>query len=109
MRFAYAEAMTDPGFYLPLAQAAEAAGFAGFPERKAQGCGPPADPHAEPEAQGVWGAPPQMAGGRLRRPGARERGRKAAPTSSTTKLRFAVEGRSSPWATTRLRRAPPRR
>ncbi len=30
MRFTYAEAMTDPGFYLPLAQAAEGAGFDGF-------------------------------------------------------------------------------
>lgn len=30
MRFTYAEAMTDPAFYLPLAQAAEAAGFDGF-------------------------------------------------------------------------------
>ena len=30
MRFTYAEAMTDPGHYLPLAQAAEAAGFDGF-------------------------------------------------------------------------------
>jgi probable F420-dependent oxidoreductase len=30
MRFTYAEAMTDPSFYLPLAQAAEAAGFDGF-------------------------------------------------------------------------------
>jgi probable F420-dependent oxidoreductase len=27
MRFSYAEAMTDPSFYLPLAQAAEAAGY----------------------------------------------------------------------------------
>ncbi|HEU5005826.1 MAG TPA: LLM class F420-dependent oxidoreductase, partial [Jatrophihabitantaceae bacterium] len=27
MRFTYAEAMTDPSFYLPLAQAAEAAGY----------------------------------------------------------------------------------
>ena len=27
MRFTYAEAMTDPGFYLPLAQAAEQAGY----------------------------------------------------------------------------------
>ena len=30
MRFTYAEAMTDPTFYKPLAQAAEAAGFDGF-------------------------------------------------------------------------------
>lgn len=30
MRFTYAEAMTDPSYYLPLAQAAEAAGFDGF-------------------------------------------------------------------------------
>lgn len=30
MRFTYAEAMTDPSHYLPLAQAAEAAGFDGF-------------------------------------------------------------------------------
>ena len=30
MRFTYAEAMTDPSFYLPLAQAAEGAGFDGF-------------------------------------------------------------------------------
>ncbi len=30
VRFTYAEAMTDPGYYLPLAQAAEAAGFDGF-------------------------------------------------------------------------------
>ena len=30
MRFTYAEAMTDPRFYGPLAQAAEAAGFDGF-------------------------------------------------------------------------------
>jgi probable F420-dependent oxidoreductase len=30
MRFTYAEAMTDPTFYAPLAQAAEAAGFDGF-------------------------------------------------------------------------------
>lgn len=30
MRFTYAEAMTDPAYYLPLAQAAEAAGFDGF-------------------------------------------------------------------------------
>lgn len=30
MRFTYAEAMTDPAHYLPLAQAAEAAGFDGF-------------------------------------------------------------------------------
>ncbi|KAA8968812.1 LLM class flavin-dependent oxidoreductase [Mycobacterium sp.] len=30
MRFSYAEAMTDPTFYIPLAQAAEAAGFAGM-------------------------------------------------------------------------------
>ena len=28
MRFSYAEAMTDPTFYIPLAQAAEAAGYA---------------------------------------------------------------------------------
>lgn len=28
MRFSYAEAMTDPSYYLPLAQAAEAAGYA---------------------------------------------------------------------------------
>src|SRR5438132_1213743 len=27
MRFTYAEAMTDPAYYIPLAQAAEAAGF----------------------------------------------------------------------------------
>lgn len=27
MRFSYAEAMTDPSFYVPLAQAAEAAGY----------------------------------------------------------------------------------
>ncbi len=27
MRFSYAESMTDPGYYLPLAQAAEAAGY----------------------------------------------------------------------------------
>ena len=27
MRFTYAEAMTDPTFYLPLAKAAEAAGY----------------------------------------------------------------------------------
>ena len=27
MRFSYAEAMTDPAYYLPLAQAAEEAGF----------------------------------------------------------------------------------
>ena len=27
MRFTYAEAMTDPTFYIPLAQAAEAAGY----------------------------------------------------------------------------------
>ena len=27
MRFSYAESMTDPSFYLPLAQAAEAAGY----------------------------------------------------------------------------------
>ena len=30
MRFTYAEAMTDPSYYLPLAKAAEAAGFDGF-------------------------------------------------------------------------------
>jgi probable F420-dependent oxidoreductase len=30
VRFTYAEAMTDPSLYLPLAQAAEAAGFDGF-------------------------------------------------------------------------------
>jgi probable F420-dependent oxidoreductase len=30
MRFSYAESMTDPSFYLPLAQAAEAAGFDSF-------------------------------------------------------------------------------
>ncbi len=30
MRFTYAEAMTDPAFYLPLARAAEAAGFDSF-------------------------------------------------------------------------------
>lgn len=30
MRFSYAEAMTDPSYYLPLAQAAEAAGYASF-------------------------------------------------------------------------------
>lgn len=30
MRFTYAEAMTDPSYYLPLARAAEAAGYAGF-------------------------------------------------------------------------------
>lgn len=30
MRFTYAEAMTDPSYYLPLAEAAEAAGFDGF-------------------------------------------------------------------------------
>jgi probable F420-dependent oxidoreductase len=30
VRFTYAEAMTDPGYYLPLAQAAEVAGFDGF-------------------------------------------------------------------------------
>ncbi|MBN0971099.1 TIGR03619 family F420-dependent LLM class oxidoreductase [Gordonia hongkongensis] len=30
MRFTYAEAMTDPSYYAPLAQAAEAAGYAGF-------------------------------------------------------------------------------
>ncbi|WP_433217123.1 TIGR03619 family F420-dependent LLM class oxidoreductase [Microtetraspora malaysiensis] len=30
MRFTYAEAMTDPSYYLPLAQAAEAAGYASF-------------------------------------------------------------------------------
>ncbi|MGV7904069.1 LLM class F420-dependent oxidoreductase, partial [Mycobacterium kansasii] len=27
MRFTYAEAMTDPTYYIPLAQAAEAAGY----------------------------------------------------------------------------------
>ncbi|WP_067175422.1 TIGR03619 family F420-dependent LLM class oxidoreductase [Microtetraspora niveoalba] len=30
MRFTYAEAMTDPSYYLPLAKAAEAAGYASF-------------------------------------------------------------------------------
>lgn len=30
MRFTYAEAMTDPSFYLPLAQAADEAGYDGF-------------------------------------------------------------------------------
>ncbi|WP_036320642.1 TIGR03619 family F420-dependent LLM class oxidoreductase [Microbispora sp. ATCC PTA-5024] len=30
MRFTYAEAMTDPAYHLPLARAAEAAGYAGF-------------------------------------------------------------------------------
>ncbi len=30
MRFSYAESMTDPSFYAPLAQAAETAGFDGF-------------------------------------------------------------------------------
>lgn len=30
MRFTYAEAMTDPAYYLPLARAAEAAGYDGF-------------------------------------------------------------------------------
>src|SRR3954447_5520352 len=30
MRFSYAESMTDPSFYLPLAKAAEAAGFDSF-------------------------------------------------------------------------------
>ncbi|MGW0037301.1 TIGR03619 family F420-dependent LLM class oxidoreductase [Gordonia sp. NPDC003376] len=30
MRFTFAEAMTDPAYYAPLAQAAEKAGFAGF-------------------------------------------------------------------------------
>ncbi len=30
MRFTFAEAMTDPGYYLPLARAADAAGFDGF-------------------------------------------------------------------------------
>jgi probable F420-dependent oxidoreductase len=30
VRFTYAEAMTDPSYYLPLAEAAEAAGFDGF-------------------------------------------------------------------------------
>ena len=30
MRFSYAESMTDPSFYLPLARAAEQAGFEGF-------------------------------------------------------------------------------
>ena len=28
MRFSYAEAMTDPTFYIPLAKAAESAGYA---------------------------------------------------------------------------------
>ena len=27
MRFTYAESMTDPSFYMPLAQAAESAGY----------------------------------------------------------------------------------
>ncbi|MGI9162755.1 MAG: LLM class F420-dependent oxidoreductase, partial [Mycobacterium sp.] len=27
MRFTFAEAMTDPSYYIPLAQAAEAAGY----------------------------------------------------------------------------------
>ena len=27
MRFTYAEAMTDPSYYIPLAKAAEAAGY----------------------------------------------------------------------------------
>src|SRR5882672_8727472 len=30
MRFSYAESMTDPSFYLPLARAAEEAGFTSF-------------------------------------------------------------------------------
>lgn len=30
MRFSYAEAMTDPAYYIPLAQAAEAAGYSGM-------------------------------------------------------------------------------
>ena len=30
MRFSYAESMTDPTYYLPLAKAAEAAGYASF-------------------------------------------------------------------------------
>jgi hypothetical protein len=30
VRFSYAEAMTDPAFYIPLAKAAEAAGYAGM-------------------------------------------------------------------------------
>src|SRR5690348_6420244 len=30
MRFTYSEAMTDPSFYVPLAQAAEDAGFTSF-------------------------------------------------------------------------------
>ena len=30
MRFSYAEAMCDPGFYVPLAVAAEEAGYHGF-------------------------------------------------------------------------------
>ena len=30
MRFTYAEAMTDPTFYIPLAKAAEAAGYDGM-------------------------------------------------------------------------------
>ena len=30
MRFTFAEAMTDPSYYLPLARAADAAGFDGF-------------------------------------------------------------------------------
>ena len=30
MRFSYAEAMTDLKFYIPLAKAAEAAGYAGM-------------------------------------------------------------------------------
>ena len=30
MRFSYAEAMTDPTFYIPLAKAAEAAGYTGM-------------------------------------------------------------------------------
>ena len=30
MRFTYAEAMVDPAYYLPLARAADAAGFDGF-------------------------------------------------------------------------------
>jgi hypothetical protein len=30
MRFSYAESMTDPSYYLPLAQAVEAAGYSSF-------------------------------------------------------------------------------
>ena len=30
MRFSYAESMTDPTYYLPLAQAVEAAGYTSF-------------------------------------------------------------------------------